>query len=87
MVVATFDTTGHMPAERLGPAGLYRGHDLELGQADMPRIGLPPRRTMGAEYVSDLQLWPKHAPSVRSNQASVSAEPIGLLAGTAPRRG
>ena len=50
----------HMPAERLGPAGFDRRHDLELGQADMPGIGPPPRGAVGAKDVSNLQLWPDH---------------------------
>ncbi len=45
-----------MPAERLGSAGLDLGHHFEPAEADMPFIGLPPRRTVGAEDVSDLQL-------------------------------
>lgn len=28
----------------------------------MPRIGPPPRRTMGSKDISNLQLWPGHAP-------------------------
>jgi hypothetical protein len=60
----------HMPAKRLGSAGFNRRHDLELGEADMPGIGLPPRRTMGTEDVSDLQPRPGH-PGVRSLQASL----------------
>jgi hypothetical protein len=47
---------GHMPAERLGPAGLNGGHHFELAVADMPSIGPSPRRTIGAEDISDLQL-------------------------------
>ena len=55
MLVLAFGARGHMPAERLGSAGLNGGHHFELGQADMPSIGPPPRRTMGAEDVSNLQ--------------------------------
>jgi hypothetical protein len=61
MVVAAFGASGHVPAERLGPAGFNRRHHLQLGQADMPRVGLPPRRTMGTEDVSQFQRWPGHA--------------------------
>lgn len=46
-----------MTAERLGSAGLNGGHHFELAQTDMPDIRLPPRRTLGAEDVSDLQPW------------------------------
>ena len=69
MLVATLCAPGHMPAERFGPAGFNRRHHLELGQADMPRIGLPPRGTMSAEDVSDLQPGPGH-PGARSLQTS-----------------
>ncbi len=44
--MAAAGAPGHMPAESLGPAGFDGRHHLELGQADMPRIGLPPRRAM-----------------------------------------
>ena len=58
--MAALGASRHMPAERLGPAGLDRRHDLELGQADMPGIGPPPRGAVGAEDVSDLQRGPGH---------------------------
>ena len=57
VVMATFGTLRHMPAERLGSAGLYGRHHLELDQADMTRIGLLPARTMSTEDVSQLQRW------------------------------
>jgi hypothetical protein len=44
----------------VGPAGLDRRHHLQLGQADMPGIGLPPRRPTGAEDVSELQRGTGH---------------------------
>lgn len=56
MLVIAFGASGHMPAERLGSAGLNGGHHFELGQADMTLIGLSPYRTMGTEDVSNLQL-------------------------------
>ena len=59
--MAAAGATGHMPAECLGSAGFDGRHHLELGQADMPRIGLPPRRAMSAEDVSQFQRWPGHA--------------------------
>jgi len=46
-----------MPAERFGSAGLNRRHNFKLAEADMSIIGLPPRRTMVTEDVSDLQPW------------------------------
>lgn len=60
VAVPTFGTGGHVPAQRLRPAGLEHRHDLELAQTDMPRIGLPPRGPMGTEDISDLQLRPGH---------------------------
>ncbi len=60
VLVAALGTGGHMPAERLGSAGFDRRHDLELGQADMPGIGPPPRRAIAAKDVGDLQSWPDH---------------------------
>jgi hypothetical protein len=54
--MVALSASGHMPAECLGPASFYRRHYFELVQTDMPRIGPSPRRTMGAENVSDLQL-------------------------------
>ncbi|PZX24550.1 hypothetical protein LY10_02851, partial [Planktotalea frisia] len=47
MLVIAFGARGHMPAERLGSAGLNGGHHFELGQADMSLIGLPPHRAVG----------------------------------------
>jgi hypothetical protein len=61
VMVTAFGTASHVPAERLGSAGLNGRHHLELGEADMPLIGLPPRRAaMGKEDVSDLQLRAGH---------------------------
>ncbi len=56
MLVIAFGARGHMPAERLGSAGLNGGHHFELGQADMSLIGLPPHRAVGVEYIGNLQL-------------------------------
>ena len=57
VLMAALGAGRHMPAERLGSAGLNGGHHFELAEADMSAIGLPPRRAMGAEDVSNLQLW------------------------------
>lgn len=84
VMVAALGAPGHMPAERFGPAGLDRRHHLELGKADMPRIGPPPRGTMGAEDVSNLQLWPGH-PSALSTPGFAS--PSDPAAWPASRRG
>jgi len=55
VVVITFSASRHMPAERLGPAGLNGGHRFELAETDMSSIGPPPRRAVHAKDVSDLQ--------------------------------
>ena len=57
VLVIAFGAGRHMPAERLGSAGLNGGHHFELAQADMTRIGPPPRRAIAAKDVSDLQRW------------------------------
>ena len=46
-----------MPAERRCAAALDRTHHLQLVEADMPAIGLAPRRAVIAENVRDLQSW------------------------------
>ena len=41
--------------------GLDRRHDLQLGEAHVTGVGLPPRRPMGAKDVGDLEERPRHA--------------------------
>src|SRR5271169_4678243 len=63
-VLAALDVS----AERGGPAGLDRRHDLQLGEADMAGVGLAPLRPMGAKDVGDLRAvtrGPRHAVAVR----------------------
>src|SRR5262249_34521204 len=48
-----------MPTE--GAAALDRRHHLELAEADMAGIGLPPGRTMVAEDIRNLQSRVRHA--------------------------
>ena len=55
MLVIAFGARGDMPTERLGSAGLNRGHHFELAEAEMTRIGPPLRRAVHAKDVSDLQ--------------------------------
>ena len=55
VLMAALGAGRHMPAECFGSAGLNGGHHFELAETDMSSIGLPPRRTMGAEAVSYLQ--------------------------------
>ena len=38
VMVAALGARRHMPAERLGSAGLYRRHHFELAQTDMPAL-------------------------------------------------
>jgi hypothetical protein len=53
-------TTLDVSAERGGPAGLDRRHDLQLAQTHMAGVGFAPRRAMGAKDVGDLQARPRH---------------------------
>jgi hypothetical protein len=52
-------------AERCGATGLDRRHDLQLGEAHVPGVGLAPRRPVGAKDVGDLEGRPRHAAAVR----------------------
>jgi hypothetical protein len=49
-----------MPAERRRAAALDRRHHLELAEAHMACIGLPPCRSMAAEDIRDLQSRARH---------------------------
>src|ERR1043166_595306 len=49
-----------MTAERRGAAALDCRHDLELTEAHMAGVGLPPRRAVAAEDIRDLQNWAAH---------------------------
>jgi hypothetical protein len=53
---------------QLGPTSFDGRHHFELGQADMPRICLPPRRTISTEDISELQRRAGHEalPSLRA---------------------
>ena len=44
-----------MASERSGAAGLDRRHDLELIEAQMPRVGSPVSRASSAEDIGDLE--------------------------------
>ena len=50
-----------MPAERRRAATLDRRHNLELAEADMAGVSLPPRRSVGAEDIRDLESGTDHA--------------------------
>src|SRR5467141_3530216 len=50
-----------MAAERRRAAALDRTHDLHLAKAHMAGIGAPPRRSVVAEDIRDLQCWTGHA--------------------------
>jgi hypothetical protein len=58
-------------AERGCATGLDRRHDLQLGEAHVPGVGLSPRRPVGAKDVGDLQGRPRHAALVR--QAAIGS--------------
>ena len=49
-----------MTAERRRAAALDRTHHLHLVEADVPGIGLAPRRPVIAENIRDLQRWTGH---------------------------
>lgn len=51
----------HMTTERRAAALGDRRHDLELAQAEMPALGLPPSRSVGAEDIRDLKERTRHA--------------------------
>jgi hypothetical protein len=55
LLMLTGRTTQGMTAERRSAAGLDGRHHLELVEADVPRMCLTPRRSLGAEDVRDLQ--------------------------------
>ena len=75
MLVVALGASRHMPAKRLCPAGLYRRHDFELAEADMPGIGPPPRWAELSEDVSDLQRLPGHRPQVLIQPSSERVVP------------
>ena len=60
-------------AERGGATGLDRRHDFQLGEAQVPGVGLAPRRPMGAKDVGDLEGRPRHAAVVRRAALASSA--------------
>jgi hypothetical protein len=51
-----------MPPERRSATALERAHHLELAEADVTGVGLPPRGPMVAEGVRDLQSGTGHDP-------------------------
>ena len=60
-------------AERGCATGLDRRHDLQLGEAHVPGVGLSPRLPVGAKDVGDLEARPRHAAVVRRAAFSSSA--------------
>jgi hypothetical protein len=80
--MVAFDASRHMPPSAsvrqasIAPYGSMlrmrltgKGHHLELGQTNMPRIGPPPHGAMLAENVRNLQLGMRQLP-VRLHQPS-----------------
>ncbi len=49
-----------MAAERRRAAALDGRHDLELAEAQAPRLGFTPLGTVGAEDIRDLQPFSRH---------------------------
>jgi hypothetical protein len=58
-------TAQDMPAQRRRAATLDRRHHLELVEAHMAGIGLPPCRTMLAEDVRELERRARHTRRVK----------------------
>lgn len=56
MLVIALRAGRHMSAERFCLASLDGRHHFQMAQADMANIDLPLRRTIIAQYDSDLQL-------------------------------
>ena len=50
-----------MATKRCRAAALDGTHHLQLVEADMPAIGLAPRRAVIAENVRELQSWSSHS--------------------------
>src|SRR6202521_5081088 len=80
LVLATPD----MAAERRRAAALDRAHHLHLVEADVPGVGLPPRRPVVAEDIRDLQLWTGHGRGLLCRRLVLLAR-VGLLAGLPAR--
>ena len=49
-----------MPAESRRATALDRRHHLQLAKAHMAGVGFAPRRSMVAEDIRDLEIWPPH---------------------------
>ncbi len=78
-------TAQHVAAERGAAALLDRRHDLELAEAEVTGLGLPPRRAVGAEDVRDLEAGPRHRrPRLRRGAGPPGR---GARAGWSPRAG
>src|SRR5258708_34797006 len=73
-----------MAAECRRAAALDRAHHLHLVEADVPGIGLPPRRPVVAEDIRDLQLWTGHGRWLLCRRLVLLAR-VGLLAGLPAR--
>jgi hypothetical protein len=68
-----------MPAERRGAAALDRYHDLELTEAHMAGVGLPPRRAMAAEDIRDLQRRARHERRASGGRLVLGPILLGLI--------
>jgi hypothetical protein len=79
-IVAPFD----MSSQRRRSAALDRRHDLQLAEADVPGVGLTPRRAVAAEDIRHLDRRPRHGGSTsvgrRLHHCKQSVERAGDLA-------
>src|SRR5438132_615465 len=65
-----------MPAECRRAATLDRRHHLELAEADMAGVSLPPRRSVAAEDMRDLESGTE---SLRRSEAKIGEQVQGFL--------
>src|SRR5271166_3031974 len=68
-----------MPSERCRAAALDRRHHLELAEADMAGIGLPPCRSVDAKNIRDLQRRAGHDRGLLRRRLVLLSR-VGLLA-------
>jgi hypothetical protein len=54
-----------MTAQRRAAALFDGGHHLELAEAQVPLLGSPPSRSVGAEDIRDLQGGARHGAALR----------------------
>ncbi len=82
VAMATFLASRDMAAEGRRAAALDGRHDLELAEAQMPRPGPAPGRTVGAEYIRDLQPFARHDAAGFTRLSFSSPSPAAAPAGS-----